>query len=171
MKNAKTWFRGFFAVVFTGLFFVFFFGAGTAAHAWTAIFAGAVIFGAGTYHNWFSSADGRKVPSPATLTPEEALDLSPGDLIRDGYDVLTVRTAERDRRQSSGTRVVVIATDEDRTERRLPIGNPSREGVPQRPLSRERLATQNVVRNRERAPWPRKEQSSVSIADGRPQWY
>lgn len=174
MKNANIWFGSFFTVVLTGLFCAFFFGTGTAAHAWTAIFAGAAIFGAGTYHSWSSSAGGRRVPSTATITPEEALGLSHGDPIRDGYDVLTVRAAERDPRQSSGVAVVVVATDEDGREHGLPIwdssGKPvARRPVPQRPLSREHLAAQKVARSRRGGAGPRKERSSVALADERPQ--
>lgn len=113
LESGTLWFGSFFAIILAGLFCVLFFGTGVTAHAWTAILAGAAIFEAATYYSWSSSAGGRKVPSTATITLEEALGLSHGDPIRDGQDVLTVRGVERDRSQSSEEAVVVVATDED----------------------------------------------------------
>ena len=173
MKNADLWFGSFFAITLAGLFCTFFFGTGVTAHAWTAILAGAAIFEAATYYSWSSSAGGRKVPSSATIPPEEALGLSHGDPIRDGHDVLTVRAVKRDRSQSSGDAVVVVATDEDGTERVLSIRGRSEKSVPQRPLprehSQERSAAQNVERSPRADAGSRKERSSAALADERPQ--
>jgi hypothetical protein len=169
MKNADLWFGSFFAIILAGLFCALFFGTGVTAHAWTAILAGAAIFEAATYYSWSSSAGGRKVPSTATITPEEALGLSHGDPIREGQDVLTVRGVERDRRQSSGEAVVVVATDEDGTERVLSIWGLSEKSVPQRPLPREHSAAQNMERSPRADAGPRKERSSAALPDERPQ--
>lgn len=167
MKDADLWFGSFFAVVLAGLFCAFFFGTGVGAYAWTAIFAGAALFGAGTYYSWSSSAGGRKVPSTATITPEEALNLFRGDPIRDGYDVLTVRTVERDRRQHVGIAVVIVATNEEGAERVLPIWDSSGEPVRRRPVSREHVAAQNDERSRGGSAGSPKERT-VALADERP---
>lgn len=110
-----------FALFLIGPVALFFFQEGAVGYGVSTIAAGALIYGMWGYHWWRQSSQGEVVPKVATLSPREAMALSPGTSIRDGEDVLTVQKTERDRRRETESKVVISAVDADGREWGLPI--------------------------------------------------
>lgn len=61
------------------------------------------------------------IPEVQALSPEEAMQLSPGQTVRDGQDRLTVQDTGRDPRRQTEAKVIVIAVDKNGKEWGLPI--------------------------------------------------
>jgi len=106
--------------ILTGLVALAFFLEGATAYGAGTIAAGGLIYGLWRSRRW-RGPTGDAVPEVQALSPEEAMQLSPGRTIRDGQQLLTVKDTGRDPRRQTESKVIVRAVDEDGKEWGLPI--------------------------------------------------